>query len=112
MTNEDIPEVLFAVVHYEEEDYHFMPIVSDAFADAVAEHLEEYCDTISTYISNEQPELDLEEEHPELYDDLRIETLRLVCAMADASVEFVKRSFERDPSVKRKGDRSHLRVVK
>ena len=70
MTNEDLPEVHYAIVHYDEEDYHFMPIVSDVFAEAVAEHLGDYRDDITTYISTEQPEFDLEEEHPELYDDL------------------------------------------
>ena len=56
MTDEDLPEILYAVVHYEEEDYHFMPIVSDVFAEAVAEHLDAYCHNITTYISNDQPE--------------------------------------------------------
>ena len=110
MIDEDLPEILYAVVHYEEEDYHFMPIVSDVFAEAVAEHLEAYCHNITTYISNDQPELDLEEHHPDLFNDLRVETVRLVCAMADASVEIIKNSFKDKAPAKK--DRSHLRVIK
>tara|TARA_R110002020_G_scaffold59971_2_gene163024 strand:- start:2559 stop:2897 length:339 start_codon:yes stop_codon:yes gene_type:complete len=112
MTNEDIPEAHYTVVYYDEEEYHFMEILSDVFAEAVAEHLGNYREDISVYISTEQPEFDLEQEHPELYDDLKIETIRLVYAMADASVAIIENSLKRDPPVKPKGDRSHLRVVK
>jgi uncharacterized membrane-anchored protein len=109
MTDE-MTDIYYAVVRYEEEDYYFMPIVSDVFAEAVSEHLSDYDENISTYVSDEAPALILEDEHPELYNNLRIETVRLVCAIADASIELVKEALERKPPAKR--DRSHLRVVK